>query len=534
MSVLFFYRKRKFNIRGCDMSKERMRKFVRSQWMFVMLLFGFTACLLMNGRAIAQDRPNIVLFIGDDISVSDFGAYGHPTIETPHVDKLAANGLRFTNAYLTISSCSPTRTSLITGRYPHNTGAPELHMNSSHVGNLPQFPHELREAGYHTGLAGKHHFNGDVGKSFVDKAGRGGPSGAGYWVSMLKDRPKDKPFFMWFAAIDAHRGWDQSLSEGPHGPEDVIVPPYLVDDKTTRRDLAHYYNEVHRYDTNIGRVIDELKRQGVYENTVLMVISDNGRPFPRDKTWLYDSGIKTPLVVHWPAGLEGTAEPHSLVSVIDLPPTILDLAGVEVPDTFQGVSLTPMFDHPNKSVRDFVFAERNWHTQRYHERMVRYRNFVYIRNNLPELVGMNLVHYVRDKRGGYGGKERAFSALVDHWRAGNANRAQKVVVRTPRPKEMLFNVEDDPHQLNNLAGNPKYADELEYFRTVLNQWSNKTGDTIPDVEEMTPDRGPSRETWEGKTGSGRPGGGVVPGESTEAWTINKTGPIHTEDIETGP
>ena len=512
------------------MLSARRLKSYGGRGLFVALAGAALVCA-WPGVATAQDRPNFVLFIGDDISVSDFGCYGHPTIETPNVDKLAADGLRFTNAYLTISSCSPTRTSLISGRYPHNTGAPELHMGGSpHLGKLPQFPHELREAGYYTGLAGKHHFNGDVDKSFSTKAGRGGPSGAGYWVDMLKDRPKDKPFFMWFAAIDAHRGWDQSLSEGPHGPADAKVPPYMVDDKTTRRDLAHYYNEVHRYDANIGRVVKELKRQGEYKNTVFMVIADNGRPFPRDKTWLYDSGIKTPLVVHWPAGLDVTAEPDSMVSVIDLPPTILDLAGVETPETFQGVSLTPIFEDPDTSVRDFVFAERNWHTQRHHERLVRHGDYVYIRNNLPELVGLDIVHYCRDRKGGYGGKERAYSALIDHWRAGKATKAQKDVVRQPRPKEMLFNVAKDPYQLNNLADDPKYADKLKFLRTALDQWANKTGDTVPDFEDMTPDR-PSRENWEKRTGSGRPGGGEVPGEATKAWTINKTGPIHSDDVK---
>jgi N-sulfoglucosamine sulfohydrolase len=267
---------------------------------------GVTAGLLgvSSTRAAKSKRPNIVLFIADDISVNAFGCYGHPTIQTPNVDRLADQGNRFDNAYLPTASCSPSRTSLITGRYPHNTGGPELHMNGNpHLKELPQFPHELRKAGYYTALAGKGHFNGYVKNSF-NRLYESGVGGAGYWVTALKDRPKDQPFFMWFAANDAHRGWDMPLSEGPHGPEDVQVPPYLVDGEATRKDLAHYYNEVHRFDKHIGDVIDELKAQKVYENTVIVVMADNGRPFPRDKTWLFDSGIKTPLVVHWPAEIQ--------------------------------------------------------------------------------------------------------------------------------------------------------------------------------------------------------------------------------------
>lgn len=476
------------------------------------------------------DRPNFVLFIGDDMSAEDFGSYGHPTVETPHLDALASEGLRFTNAYQTTSSCSPVRTSLITGRYPHNTGAPELHMSDSpHLEKLPQFPYLLREAGYYSVQAGKAHFNGDATKSF-DRMLAGGASGATHWVSSLKERPMDKPFFMWFAAHDAHRNWDQSLADGPYGPEDVVVPPYLADGPVTRRDLAHYYNEIHRFDANIGRVVAELKRQSLAENTVILVVGEDGRPFPRGKCWLYDSGLKTPLVVHWPAGLKNPGVPKELASWIDLAPTILQLAGVEVPPTFQGVSLTPMFCDPRAKVRDFVFAERNWHGQRHHERMVRHGDLVYIRNNMPELVGLNLVHYAFDRAGRYGMPEAAYSELVDHWRARKATAAQRNVVISPRPAEELYDVSRDPHQLANLAEDPEFADRLAVLRRALDQWSEQTGDTIPAFEDMTPDRA-NRENWEEGIGSGRPGGGEVPGEATRAWTINHSGPVRLGDLE---
>jgi arylsulfatase len=471
--------------------------------------------------AMAEDRPNVVLFIADDVSAADFGCYGHPTISTPRIDELAAGGLRFENAYLTTSSCSPTRTSLITGRYPHNTGAPELHMGDSpHLAGLPQFPALLREAGYHTALAGKSHFNGDVGKSFVSTYG-GGASGAGKWIAALRDRPRGGPFFMWFAAYDAHRTWDQPLEEGPHGPDDVRVPPYQIDGPATREDLARYYNEVHRFDGNVGRVVDELKQQGVYENTVIIVIADNGRPFPRDKTWLYDSGIKTPLVIHWVAGLDKPAVVRSLVSVIDLPPTILKLAGVGVPAAFQGESLMPVLRNPSAGVRDFVFAERNWHVQRYHDRMVRCGDLVYLRNNLPDLIGFNYVHATLP--------HPAFHELIEAWRAGKASGLQAAVFATPRPREELFDVSQDPLQMANLVDSPEHAGHLRQLRRALDAWSEETGDTLPEVDRMTPDRN-DRVTWQplGKL-SGHPPGGEVPGEATKAWSILRPGPVRRGD-----
>lgn len=478
--------------------------------------FGFNIGIKADERE--SDRPNFVLFIGDDISYDDFGCYNHPTIQTPTIDGLSASGVRFTNAYLTTSSCSPTRTSLITGRYPHNTGAPELHQSDlPYLGDLPQFPHFLREAGYYSAQSGKWHFNGDVSKSF-DASSSGGSSGAENWVNSLRERPKDKPFFMWFAALDAHRPWDQPLSAGPHGPEDVQVPPYQIDGTATREDLAHYYNEVHRFDANIGRVINELKRQGVYHNTVIIVMADNGRPFPRDKTWLYDSGIKTPLVVHWPAGISRATTPRGVVSSIDLAPTILELAGVETPPTFQGVSLVSLLRESDNRVRDFVFAERNWHGQRYHSRMVRHGDFVYIRCNLPQLTGFNIVHF--------SGDEPAYSELVDHWRDGKVTATQEEVIETPRPSEMLFNVAVDSLQLNNLARKSAYADKLEMLRSALDEWTKETGDTQPKLEDMTPDR-IHRDTWMPVKGlTGHPEGGTDwPGLATKAWTINLPGSV---------
>lgn len=500
----------------------------------IVLLFGFISAEPLLGQA-TDEQPNIVLFLGDDMSAEDFGTYGHPTIQTPVIDELASEGLRFENAYQTTSSCSPVRTSLITGRYPHNTGAPELHMvDSPYLENLAQFPHLLREAGYYSAQAGKAHFNGDASKSF-DVMGGSRPSGAEDWISRLQERPKDKPFFMWFAAHDSHRNWDMKLSEGPHGVEDVVVPPYLVDGPITRKDLAHYYNEINRFDSNIGNVVTELKAQGVYENTIIIILGEDGRPFPRSKCWLYDSGVKTPFIIHWPTGLEEPAVSDSLVSWIDIPPTILKLAGVSIPPSIQGVSLTPFFDDPDTSVRDFVFAERNYHAQRHHERMVRHGNFVYIKNNLPEKVAFNLAHYTLDRAGHYyeDGSEASYSELVDYWRDGKATDAQENVVTKPRPEEMLFDVSKDPHQLNNLADNPEYKDKLKLLRSALTQWTEQTGDTQPAFEEMTPES-VTRDVWEDAIDEdyrGHPNGGEIPGEATEAWNINNSGPIYRSDIE---
>jgi len=481
---------------------------LRSVWpvcVIVMTLLGGTSSVYGDERP-NDERPNIVLVITDDIAWNDLGCYGHPTIKTPHIDALAADGMRFTQAYLTTSSCSPSRCSIITGRYPHNTGAPELHTH------LPRgqvlFPKLLKQAGYYTVLSGKHHMGGYASTAF-DKVSRGkGPGREEDWVDLLKQRPKDKPFFCWFASTDAHRGWQLDDTAPKYDPEDVVVPPYLIDDAATRKDLTGYYHEVSRTDTYLGHIVKELKRQNVYDNTLIWYISDNGRPFPRCKTRLYDSGIKTPMIVSWPKEIE-PAVTDSLASVIDIPPTCLQVAGVKKDSRLQGVSLLPVLTNPRTSVRDVAFAEHNWHVYKNHERMVRFGDYLYIRNNFPEQANLCKEAYI-----GGAGK----SLLAAH-RAGELKPEQRMVFRNPCPPEELFHVPSDPHQLNNLAEDPEHAAALATARRLLAEWTKATGDDVPD--NPTPDR------------DARPGGtkpptfkrGDFPGAAHQATKINRPGPI---------
>jgi len=274
--------------------------------------------LLSSALAAAAAGPNVILFIADDVSWNDLGCTGNPYARTPHLDRLAAQGRRFDAAFLTASSCSPSRSSIVTGRYPHNNGrASELHQPIS--AHLPWFPRLLRDAGYYTALSGKHHMTTDTpapGEAppppafdHVDAGKAPGNSGGhAHWVKVVRERPKDRPFFGWFAALDAHRGWDGDDEWRPeygpkHDPARVRVPPFLRDDAVTRADLASYYNEITRFDHHVGLVVAELERQGVLANTLLLVLADNGRAFPRAKTRLHDSGMKTYFLAHWPAGL---------------------------------------------------------------------------------------------------------------------------------------------------------------------------------------------------------------------------------------
>lgn len=472
--------------------------------------------------AAAPARPNFVFIIGDDISADDFGCYGNPGIRTPNIDRLAAEGLLFTNAMLTISSCSPSRCSILTSRYPHNLEtAAELH--GALPAGIPLLPGLLRAAGYYTVQSGKAHFGETPDRvtgpalAAFDVTGdgerdelSGGHGGENRWVDRLRARPADCPFFMWFAAHDAHRVWDADSFTGFAQPRDVRVPPGLVDTPATRADLAHYYDEIMRFDHAIGEVVRELRRQNILEQTVIIVLADNGRPFPRSKTRLYEDGIKPPLIVRWPAVIPQPARTDALVSSIDLAPTILELAGVARPETFQGVSLLPVLRDPRATVRDYAFAEQNWHNFTAHVRMVKQGDFVYMRNAWPALPlpGASDTFYTPSA-----------DALKEQRARGSLTVLQADVFLQPRPAEEFYDLSVDPLQAHNLAGVAPPPPELARLRAVLQQWTEETGDTVPakptptNVIYATGRKTP--EFWRGE----------APGVAAGAARINAPGPV---------
>jgi arylsulfatase len=456
-----------------------------------------------NGSA--EHRPNFIFFITDDISAEDLGPYGSSAMKTPNLDRLAAEGLVFDQAYLTASSCSVSRTSIITSRYPHNTGSPELHLPLPK--GQPVLPAILKQAGYYTVLSGKHHMGANVDHGFHHISKGGAPGGMGDWVQLLKDRPKDKPFFFWFASNDAHRDWSLSNHAPKYAPEEVDVPPILFDGPETRRDLTGYYHEVSRTDWMVGELMTELARQGIEDETYLVYCSDNGRPFPRAKTYLYDSGIRTPLIVAR-SGRVPVGRTSALVSAIDFGTTFLDLAGVEKDDRMQGVSFVPVLSDPEATVRDFVFAERNWHVYQVHERMVRRGEYVYIRAAWENVRALSLE------------SDDTFPAGLELWtayRSEGLKPEQMQVMEQPRELEQLFHLPSDPHQTRNLSGSVQHSEVQAALREALARWVSETGDTIPDrpTKDRPKDKGPRYAMPRGE----------LPGEKAGATRIRSPGPV---------
>jgi arylsulfatase A-like enzyme len=427
----------------------------------------------------AQEKPNFVFIIADDVGWNDIGCYGNEVVKTPNMDRLAREGLRFTNAFLTASSCSPSRCSIISGRYPHSDGAAELHTP------LPEsqvpFPLLLKQNNYYTGQAGKWHMGPAAHQAFdryTDNNGYdNGDGGEKNWLRFLKERPKDKPFFFWLASYDAHRPWGADTFQITHDPAGIKVPLFFADTPETRRDMASYYNEIGRFDYYIGKVRDELRREGVLDNTLIIVMADNGRPFPRCKTRVYDSGMKTPFLVFWPKGLKNKgAITESLISAIDVAPTILELAGITPPADYQGKSFVPVLENPAAEIRSAVFSEHNWHDYEAYERMMRTKDYLYVWNARPNLTNCGPADSKTSPT------QHSLNRLRDE---GKLTPAQADVFMVPRPAEELFDVKNDPRQLLNLASVPEYQEQLKEMRTLLKNWQYNTGDTTP--EDLTPD-----------------------------------------------
>ena len=425
------------------------------------ILYSLLIYLLLAGCTAGEEqtKPNVIVLIADDAGYQDFGCYGNPYIRTPHIDRLAAGGLRADNAFLTSPQCSPSRISILTGKYPHQTGAEDLHAPLPATERI--IPTYLKQAGYFTGYLLKGHF-GPYGEEQFDWYSRDLND-----FTVFLDQSGEHPFFLWVGFTDPHRPYDKGVIAEPHSPEKVIVPPYLLDDRATRSDLADYYDHITRMDNQIGQYIDILRERALMENTLLIFFSDNGAPFPRAKGTLYDSGIKTPMIFHWPSVIGEGYVYRDLVSVIDLAPTILAAAGVEPPQIMEGRSLLNILSDPSVTGRKFVYSERNWHNCDEHMRSIRSERYKFISNayiGFPHGTPADI------------SASPSWKSLREAYDTGMLSPGQALLFKAPRLPEELYDLENDPYELQNLITDPRYTEIAHELRENLALWRAATGD----------------------------------------------------------
>lgn len=445
-----------------------------------------------GSRAEASRRPNVVLIVSDDHGRGDLGCYGHPVIQTPHLDALAAEGVRFTNAFCTTASCSASRSVILSGLYNHYSGQyghehSYHHFRSfDHVRSLPVL---LTQAGYRTARIGKYH----VAPEEVYKFDVALPGNSRSPVQMADNckafvaSDDARPFFLYFCMSDPHRGGGKAadlphepdrfgnreqgypgVQEVTYNPEKVVVPDYLPDIPEGRAELAQYYQSVSRVDQGVGRLIDVLKQAGQYDNTVVIYISDNGIAFAGAKTTLYEPGMNLPCIVRTPWHKNRGIACDALVNYADLTPTILDFAAATPGDyEFHGRSFKSVLEREHVDGWDTTYASHTFHeiTMYYPMRVVRERRFKLI---------WNIAH----------GLEYPFAS--DLWESatwqGNLKRGNTRYGRRTidaylhRPRFELYDLQNDPHEVVNLADDPKYRDKLNEMKAKLKAFQKRTQD----------------------------------------------------------
>lgn len=412
--------------------------------------------------------PNFLILIADDLGWKDVGCYGNKKIATPNIDRLAAEGVLFENAFLTIPQCSPSRISILSGKYPHATGTEDLHVPMPDSLNI--LPHYLQQKNYFSGLLQKSHLGpyGEDQFQFLH-------SELDQFATFLT-AANEQPFFCWVGFSDPHRPYEPNIIDRPQSPEQVVVPPYLVDNTATRGDLADYYNEVRRMDAQIGQYLALLEERNQLDNTVIVFLSDNGAPFPRAKGTLYDAGIKTPLLIKGPS-IPRSERRSQLVSSVDLAPTILEMLGLTVPRNMQGQSFLPLLSNDRAPTRSEIFAERNWHNTDEHQRAIRTERFKLIENSY--------VDSISGVAADIGGSPSWKSLLVGQ-QNNTLSLAQRLILQQPRPIYELYDLVNDPEEFTNLATNPNFAEQKKQLIYQLGQWKRATYD-FPSDQRRRPD-----------------------------------------------
>ena len=427
----------------------------------------------------ARHRPNIVWISNEDMSPR-LGAYGDAVARTPVLDRLAKESVRFTNAYTTAPVCAPSRAAIITGMHQASIGAQHMRTTEDRVPELPgpylavppfyvkAFPEYLRGAGYYTTNRAKTDYQFGVPFTIWDETGR-----TAHW----RNRPdKSQPFFSVFNIEVTHESQIFPSSPARAGkplitsPAKVEVPPYYPDTPLVRQELARLYDNIADMDGQVGAILRQLEEDGLADETIVFYWSDHGDGVPRAKRSLYDSGLRVPLMIRWPKRLGSALAPGSvrddLVSFVDLAPTVLALAGVEIPVHLQGrVLVGPGAAAPP----EYVFAARDRMDIEYDMmRSARDGRFLYIRNFAPELPYAGHIIY------------RNQSAIMQEWFRLQAERAltgpSALWMRTSRPAEELYDTKADPHQIRNLSADPAHRGTLERMRQAVTAWMARTND----------------------------------------------------------
>ena len=465
------------------------------------LFFAFFAPLCGLFSINAAERPNLLIMMSDDQSFPHASAYGSKMVSTPNFDRIAKEGVLFHNAFCPAPGCSPSRAAFLTGRQIWQIEHAGTHA-SSFDKKYRTFMDLLAEAGYHTGYVGKGWGPGNwkAGGREINPAGKsygGGKGGyAGGFDKFLKARPKDAPFAFWFGSSDPHRGYKKgSGRESGKTLDQAEVPAFLPDTPEVRDDLLDYAFEVERFDSDCGKMLKLLEACGDYDNTIIIVTSDNGMPFPYAKANCTEFGIHMPLAIAWKAGVAGGRSSDALLSFVDLTATIHEATGIVAPEALPlaGRSILPHLKGAKgrEAARDAVYSGRERHsssrynTLSYPQRCIRSADHLFIRNFKAERWPAGPGQKLTGKPGAKPGPEHggyhdidacpSLSFLIENREDPKIGPFLDLAVDR-RPAEELYDIVADPGCLKNLAADPEHAATAAKLRGQLNAYLKETGD----------------------------------------------------------
>lgn len=454
----------------------------RRSTLFALIAVGVATALIAPtwAKAAEDTRPNILWLVAEDMS-PDMACYGDPYAITPNLDRLAAQGVRYTRAFSVSGVCAPSRSAIITGMYPTTIGS--HHMRSSAVppAYVKCFTEYLRAAGYYCTNNAKTDYN----FGSVNAAPLGAWDESSYRAHW-RGRAEGQPFFAVFNLGVTHESQirvpDETFQtrikdlrpEDRHDPAKANIPPYYPDTPVVRNDWARYHDLITAMDLQVAGFLAQLEEDGLAGNTIVFFYGDHGRGLPRAKRWVYDSGILFPLIIRWPGTLEPNTVDGQLVSFIDFGPTLLSIAGVNPPAYMQGRAFLGQYTAPEPQ---YIFAARDRMDETYDIiRAVRDRRYKYIRNFQPEKTYAQHIDYMDEM------------PTMKEWRRlaaeGKLKGPQKLFFAPTKPVEELYDTDADPHEINNLASDPKLDSVRSKMSAILEQWMKDTGDLglLPEPE----------------------------------------------------
>ncbi len=443
----------------------------------IYLLPVFLFCGIL--AASAQQRPNILWITVEDMS-PHLNCYGDSTVATPNINKLAAMGTRYTNVYSTYGVCSPSRHTIITGMYPTSTGAMAMRtwkrtaaidkITDPELLNIPVyeatppagvkcFSEYFRAAGYYTTNNYKTDYQFRTPVTAWDQNGK-----HAHW----RNRPDKKtPFFAVFNNELTHEsGTFTRRSPRVTDLNKIKVPPYYPDIPEVREDLARHYDNIHAMDKWVGEIMSQLREDGQLDKTIIFFYSDHGDGVPRSKRWVYDSGIKVPLIVIWPDGRGAGTTNDEMISFIDFAPTALSIAGLEVPAYIEG----RVFLGENKAApRKYIYAFRDRMDPAPETiRAVRDARFKYVRNYRPDLPYVGFIPYTD--------QAVMMQEIKKRISAGTLGPDQWQLWAKKKPLEELYDTQTDPYEIHNLASDIRYVEKLAELRDAREAFVAKYGD----------------------------------------------------------